>query len=359
MKNSQKGFIMLLPIIIVVVVVGGGIYLFSQNRPFAGTPKTQVSGTTQTSLSFNDSDLRILATRISDSVNSAPVFNTIKSDVITKTDQTFLVKYLGRYSSNSLPPIEESQKILATYSNLLDIFDTNVKKQYQCLFTLGDVCSLQSIRNIQNIIGLRAVTFFQQNKSSEAQSTAYDIVSLGRSITTNADSANTLLVGWSVQNLGYDILTTIKQKGIISVNDKLALIANLRKEQKKVLQYMYTGTADEIDYITSPNNKPSRQLDHDEEDLVNTYRKGASANPTAWNPTETKKFFYSSYKIALSNVDLACGSTPVDSMLNFDFDPQNQQTENYVGKMLYATTYASLDTMSQKRCVIENLIQNL
>ena len=359
MKN-QKGFIVpLLIAIVAVVAIGGGIYFFTQNKPPVTTLTTQVSNNPQVSSGFNDSDLKISATRISDTTNSASAFSAIKSDAISKVDLDFLTKYLSNYSSKNLPPVSQSQKILTTYSNLLSIFDANASKQYQCLFASGDTCSLQPVRSISNLAGLRALTFFQQNKSSQAQSTASNIVGLGKNVTANADSVITLLVGWSVQNLGYNILATVQPKGAISANEKTTLVANLRNEQKKVLQYMYTGVAEEIDYITSPNNKPSRSLVPDEEDLINTYRKGAATTPTAWNPAETKKYFYDSYKIALSNVDLACGVTPVTSKIDLNFNPQDQQVENYVGKTLYSTAYASLDTMSQKRCAVENLIQNL
>ncbi len=364
-SGKSKTKIILIGIILIVVIIVGIVFAFSskksttQNKQSATTLTTQVSNTLQESSGFNDSDLRISATRISDTINSAYAFSAIKSDAISKVDQDFLTKYFGNYSSKNLPPINQSQKILTTYSNLLSIFDANVSKQYQCLFESGDTCSLQSLINIGNLASLRALTLFQQNKSSQAQSAASSIVNFGKNVTANADSVITLLVGWSVQNLGYNILATVQPKGAISSSDKSTLIANLRNEQKKVLQYMYTAVAKEIDYITSPNNKPSRPLDADEEDLINTYRKGAATTPTAWNPNETKKYYYDSYKIALSNVDLACGATPATSKMDLNFNPQDEQTENYVGKTLYSTGYASLDTLSQKRCAVETLIQNL
>lgn len=114
-----------------------------------------------------------------------------------------------------------------------------------------------------------------------------------------------------------------------------------------------------IDYIVSPNNKPTKTLSTDDENFVNQIRQEAAASSTAWNPTETKKYFYDSYKIAISNVDLACGVDPVNSKMKFDLSLENSQTENYIGKTIYSSSYPTLDSSNKKRCSIENLIQNL
>ena len=361
MKNSQKGFVgAILLVIIGVLVVGGGVYFYSQNKSVSTTaPINDVSNNAKNSNAFYDSDLRISHASISVSNNSASAFNAVKTNLVAKADSDFLSKYFANYSAKNLPPITQSQKILTAHTDLLNIFDANANKQYQCSIGIGENCSLQPIRNIANLAALRSLVAFQQNKPSEAQSTALNIVTLGKNVTANADAVITLLVGWSVQNLGYNILATVQPKGTLSANEKANLIATLRQEHKKALRYEYTRTAEGIDYITSPANKPSAIITSDEEETIAIYRKGATASPTAWNPTETKKYFYDSYKIALSNIDLACGVTPKTSVMNLNFDPQNEQTENYVGKTMYSTTYASLDTMSQKRCAIENLIQNL
>lgn len=364
MKNSQKGFVgALLLVIIGVLVVGGGVYIYSQKKsPPTNTLTNQVSNNTQNPTTTNDADLRISYVPISASNNSAPAFNTIKTDSIAKADLDFLSKYFSNFSSKNLPPIAQSQKILTAHGDLLKIFDANSNKPYQCSIAMGESCFLQPVRNIANLAALRAVISYQQNKLSEAQTTASNIVALGKNITANLDDTITLLIGWTAQKLGYNILSMVYPKGnspLFSDNEKSNLIATLRREQKKSLQYDYTRRMEMIDYITSPNNKPSIVVDADGEETIKIYRDGIAASPTAWNPSETKKYFYDSYKIALSNIDLPCGATPQKSMQNLNFDPNNQQTENFVGKTLYTTTYASLDTLSTKRCEIENLIQNL
>lgn len=359
MKNYHKGFVKpLLIIIIILLIAGGGYYLFSKKQ----LDIYQVSLSNQKitdSKKFDDSDLKISLIRIPDSENSSSAFNAIKSDAISPPDQNFIKQYFINYSSKKLPPITQSQKILDSYSNLLTIFNNNSNKKYQCSFVFGDTCSLTSIRNMAYLSGIKATTLFQQNKSIEAQGVASDIVIFGKNITANSDEVITLLVGWSIQNIGYNILTTVKSINRVSNDEKTNLISNLRLEQKNVLRYLYTYTAEQIDYITSSDKKPTRPLYSDEEDLINIYRNNISINPKSWNPDETKEYFYKSYKISLSNIDLDCDKTPTTIKINTDFNPQDESAENYIGKTFYSTVYASMDSLSKKRCDIEKIIQNL
>lgn len=362
-RKSNTSIIIIL--IIVIILIAGGWYLYSSSQEklaTTNTPISQVLNDTQNPIVPSDADLRIPYVPISSSNNSAQTFNAVKTDSITKADSDFLSKYFGSFSSKNLPPVAQSQKILTTHADLLKIFDANANKPYQCSIAMGESCFLQPVRNIVSLAALRAVTSFQQNKSTEAQTTASNIIGLGKSITANLDDTITLLMGWTTQKLGYSILLMVHPKNTspqFSDSEKTNLIATLQQEQKKSIQYGYTRSIEIIDYITSPNNKPSIVVDADGEDLVKIYRDGIVASPSAWNPTETKKYFYDSYKIALSNIDLPCGTTPQKSTQDLNFDPNNQQIENFMGKTLYTTTYASLDTLSTKRCEIESLIHNL
>jgi hypothetical protein len=138
------------------------------------------------------------------------------------------------------------------------------------------------------------------------------------------------------------------------------LIIKLRNEQKKVFQYSYTRFSEGVDYITSPDKKPINQATSaDDESTVNDYRKAIAENPNSWNPTETKKYFYDSYKIMISNIDLPCGANLPESKIETGFSPEDQKTENYIGKTMYSTTYAGLNTLNAKRCEVEMAIQNL
>jgi hypothetical protein len=346
---------------ILALLIAGGVYVYLQRQAatdlLGDVLGDKASRAVAQSAVFDDADLELSVARIPDATNSLSVFNGIKQNAILKVDQDFLNKYLRTYSSKDMPPVAESAKVLAAYPDLLSLFDAQANKPYQCLFNLGDSCLLNEVRGVANLGALRALVLFQQGKIDAAKDSATKVVSLGQGMTAHANSPVTLLVGWSMQNLGYSILETIGSKGAMSLDVRAKLIENLRTEQRNVLRYVYTDTAEEVDYITSPENKPSRSLGPDEEDVINTYREGAAASPSAWNPVETKRYFYDSYKTMLSNVDLACGATSTESGIDLKFDPNDTKVENYVGKTLYTTAYASFDSLNAKRCAIESLIQ--
>ncbi len=368
--TKQKGFIVpFLIILIIIVIIGGGMWYFYLNKVTAVVPSSDMQATSTLALNTSgtskvvsgayDSDLRLSPVRISKSTNSVSTWNAIKSDAILKADSDFLTKYVPTYSSKNIPPLAESQKILDKYPKLLAVFDANANQPYQCLFILGDQCSLNTIRSVSYLVGLRAIVQIQQKKPVEAQQTASNIVALGKNVTANTDSLITLLVGWVSQQTGYNLLTAIGPKTKLTKTEKAALIAQLRKEHKTVLKYTYTNAAEGFAYITSAKNKPTRLPDADEEEYINELRETIAANPKSWNQAETQKYFYDSYKIAIANVDLACGATPVNSKLDLTFDPEDEDAENYIGKTLYTDAYASLDIVNEKRCAIEKLIQGL
>ncbi len=374
MKNSQKGFVVPLLIVIAVLVIGGGVYYFTKKAPASQVNNIQSSIPDQSGITntnnvssspiSTDSDLKISYVKIPASNNSASTWNSISATAIAKSDLDFLGKYFGSYSSTNLPPLSQSTALLAKYQSLLATFDSAIQKQYQCSIDMGESCLLNSVRYTSQVAALRAVVSMEQKKLTDAQKEAEGVVSAGKQVTANADDVIPLLVGWLSQKLGYGILNTIHQNQggtYLAADKKAQLIATLRQEHKTVLKFMYTRYAELVDYITSPSNKPAdKALASDEEDQVNTYRKEATASSNAWNPTETKKYFYDSYKIAISNVDLPCGSTPANSIIgNFSAKNTTVQDENYAGKKIYSTLYPSLDNLSVKRCDVENLISSL
>jgi hypothetical protein len=359
MKNQKGSLGGVVLIIVAVLILGGaGYYFFLQNKQ-ASSSSLVVSGKDKKSGGFDDSDMKFVTTKIAAEANSAAAFNAVESGAIAKADLDFLNKYFNTFSSKNLPPITESNKILAKYSSLLSVFDANVAKQYECSIMTGEACSLQSVRNIANLAALRTTTLIQQKKSREAQASAWNIVRLGQSTTALTGDVLTLLIGWSVQKLGYNIVDTIKPTGNFTEKGRQELISKLRQEHKNVLKASYTNIASQIDYITSPSNKTLRPLDQSEEEIVAVFRKEAATRSDAWNPLETKKYYYDSFKIELSNIDLACNAVPAASILDLKFDPKDTVAENYVGKTLYTTAYASLGGMNAKRCEIEALINTL
>ncbi|MES2215766.1 MAG: hypothetical protein V4481_00535 [Patescibacteria group bacterium] len=356
--RKSKATILVILVILLLLLVGGW-YFFSQ-RKISSTPvKDSV-----TPIVFDDSDLKVSYPEPSlISENSAPAFSAVNSSLVTSADMTILTKYIASSTPTSIPPVTQANKILSAYPILVKTFDENATKPYQCNMGKGESCSLNAVRGITYLAATRALISFRQNKIADAQKTASSIVSLGKNITANADAEITLLVGWITQKTGYSVLSIINSKNktpLFSEVEKNALITQLRNEQKKVFQYSYTRAAEGIDYITSPDKKLVNQaMSTDEEAIVNEYRKTIAENPNAWNPTETKKYFYDSYKIMISNIDLPCGANLPESKIEMGFNPGDQKTENYIGKTLYSSAYAGLNSLSTKRCEVEAVIKNL
>jgi hypothetical protein len=245
---------------------------------------------------------------------------------------------------------------------LLTTFDENATKPYLCNLGKGESCFLSSVRDMAYLAGVKALVLFEQNKVADAQKIASNLVNLGKNVTANADAEITLLVGWDAQKTGYSVLSIVNSKNkkpLFSEAEKSALITQLRNEQKKVFRYGYTRMAEGIDYMTSLDTKPVNQvMSMDDEAMMAGYRKAIAEDPNAWNPIETKKYVYDSYKIMISNIDLPCGANLPGSKIETGFNPEDQKTENYIGKTMYSTGYAGLDAFSAKRCEVEMAIQN-
>ncbi len=370
MKNFKNGVatvsLLVVAAVVLVAAIGAGVFYYSKNN---GVSKSAQLGTstmvaTSTQVAFDDSDLKVSFVRVPASENSLAGWNQIKSDAISKSDNDFLTKYFTSFDPANLPAFGDGTRIINNYQNkkLLKIFDAQSNYAYQCSLTMGDVCnSFNIIRSTAKLAALSAVVSFEQKKYADATAEAQKVVMTGQKMTAHADDVITLLIGWMIQKSGYAILNEVqsKQHGVsMAPEEKARLIANLREENKNVFKIMYSGEAETIDYITSPANKPAYVLSLDE-GLIATYRKGAASSLSAWNPQETKKYFYDSYKITLSNLDKPCGSELATSTLDIGFSPANTSDENYVGKVLYTTTYAGLDGVQKKRCEIESLIQSL
>lgn len=350
---------LIVAIVIIIVLIAGGWYFFSQKKSSFTTIKEYRDHVT-----FDDSDLKISYT-ITPTVseNSAPAFNALSGNLVTSEDVNTLTKYIASSTQANLPPIIQANKIISKYPDLLKVFNENATKPYQCNLGKGESCFLSAARGMTYLAGAQALVLFEQKKTADAQKTASDLISLGKNIAANADTDIALLVGWAAQKTGYSISSIVNSKSktpLFSEAEKSALITQLRNEHKKVFQYSYTRTAEGIDYITSPDKKPiSQAMSSDDEAIIDQYRKAIAENPEAWNPTETKKYFYDSYKILISNIDLPCGANLPEGKVNINFNPEDQKTENYIGKTMYSTTFASLNTLSVKRCEVESAIQNL
>lgn len=317
-----------------------------------------------------DSDLIVKWEKIPDGQNSASAINAA-GGVISKADSDFLSKYFGKgYDVNNLPPLAEATSVAARNVKTLQAFFTaSTTPFFQCsVMMTPERCNFQPVINIGRFLLLRSYVLEKAGKMPEALSITSSLVGLGRKITKEADDVVSVRVGWSLQKDGYQRATLLNPKLStpfgISAEEKTNHANALRDEHKNVFRIAYTREAEFLEYLADKNKVPSFPQTADDIATADEYRKSIALGK--FNLEETKKYFYDSYKTQIANVDVACGGplarAPYDfkAEVNMATTTSNQSSiENYVGKILYWTTYTSFDSLNTKRCEVETLINKL
>jgi hypothetical protein len=373
--HSHKLRNFLIFFIILVLVGAGGWWFFETNIKVTLPPLPVITETAPnqlapiTPVAEKMEELEVVRLPVPVEQNSSAIWNTIPKDPITKDDKDFLNKYVfgDTFTDAKSIPQGESKKILEKYKKLLVTFEQGTDKQYyQCSLAKGETCALSVLRDIAHLAALNSFVLYNDGKLSESVSYSQRIVKLGQMITANSDDFITNLVGWVVQKYGYTALLVTKNYPAFSKEQKQALIDALRKEDKDVFKINYKNRAEVIDSITDVNAKPSVVFYPEDEDLLKQYRDAIAkkyadgAHPEIWKPEEVKRWFLDSLKIELANINLPCGSPTQDSIVDIGFDENNTtDLNNYLGKMFYTTTAASLGNTNLKRCEVEGLINSL
>jgi len=294
--------------------------------------------------------------------NSASIFEPLANSPLLKSkdDIAFLNKYFTNFSKSNLPPLAESKNILAKYKDVLPVFENGVDKgYYQCSIYMGDQqCNVTgTFLDVSRLAALNSFVLMEGGKTNDAQQYALKISKFGRMVTANAYDMISLIVGWTVQKTGYQMVVFTGANSQITQADTTVFIQNLRAEHKNVIQSQYTNYIEDVDYLTNENNKTPK-ADLDTLKQFDEWR--TEANPTTWDPDIVKNWFYNSLQISLSNIDLPCGSTYKTSKIDVGFNIKDtDKTENYLSKMVYENMYAGLDNYNEKRCEVENIIKSL
>lgn len=345
MKNQKGSALVWVIVIVIILIVVGFLFLrFSKNSD------TQTAAPAEKVVVFDDSDVKVSPSVIAPGANSLDAFMTLGKNPITAVENVFLSQYIGTTTSK-LPPVAPSQKILVAHADMLKVFDENADKEYACLFAEGVVCPLSQIRDVGRLAALRSLVQMQQGKSAQAQAGGWNIVKFGQHVGKNPDSVITLLISWVLQSMGYDTVLATNPKGKFTDAARLELITTMKDGQKTALKSDYQHFVRMIDYITNPS---SVQLPPDQKEIADVYLKEAGSSATAWNGPETKKYFYDSLKIQLSNIDKGCGVALIDSKADTHFDSAStdKSVENYVGKTLYNQGNVSLNSLNERRCTL-------
>jgi len=367
MQESKKSALVpsIIIIIVLIIIVFVGFWMYAHQKSTVGKTSTSSANS---QIAF-DADLIMQYQKIPDSENSLAAFYAASSTVLSKNDQNFLTTYISNNPTNKLPPPGQAAKVLTSNQNLLKVFDANLDKQYQCSMIRDEICPLAIMRTTEFMAAARTFSYLDQGKYDAAQKSALDVVRLGQIIDAHADDDVTLLIGWVGQKIGYDQALMVQSRSkpalpqVYTDSEKSALISQLRREHKAVITSNYVLHSEAIDYLSSatyvPDDRSLMPADPDEVNALAERRRDIAANPKGWNPQETKKYYYDSAKIELSNVDLPCGAQLASSTIDVGYNPERPNDENSIGKQIYSTTYASLSSLNTRRCAIEADINKL
>jgi hypothetical protein len=177
-----------------------------------------------------------------------------------------------------------------------------------------------------------------------------------------------MVVGWSLQKDGYQRIVSLNSKLLtpfaMSADEKAGRVKALRDNHKELFKFLYTRKSEELDYLVNKSKTPSYPMSDTEVASLEEYRKSIELG--SFNLAETKKYFYDSYKNDINNVDLSCGGSVTKPPYDFSRDVNAATTtgdqssiENYIGKVMYWTTFPELNGVYAKRCEVEDLINKL
>ena len=345
---------MVIIILLVLAVVAAVLY-------FVMPRKSGMKGVLQSQV-LDDSSIKIIYTPLpSTSENSAQAFAAVKKN-LSQADLSRTYGLVASSTPTKLPPLKEAKALLASYSDTLKVYDANATKSYECsTLNSGTFCPLGVLRDAGYLAALRPLVYLQENKPADAQKKAQEVAAFGRTISANSTDLLTLLIGWVVQKVGYTSLSVVNTKikaPALSEEEKQGLIKKMRDEHKVVLRHVYTNGVLGIDLIAS-DAQIAANIDESEKEAIMNYRKARTQNPLAWNTNETKKYFFESSQKMIANVDAACGAQLVLSTLDLGYDPKDTAAPNYIGKTLYSAGFANFDSLNERRCEIEALINKL
>ncbi|GEM_PF-3403196 len=315
-------------------------------------------------------DLLMNWTKIPDDQNSA-VDISAASALITQADKDFLSKFFGKgYDVKNLPTPSAATAVAARNVKTLQAFSTtSAMPLYQCSAVMTpEQCNFEPLRDIGRFLLLRSYVLQNAFKIPEALSIATNLADLGRKVTAGADEVVPLLVGWELQKNGYQRIAGLNTKTsapvVLPADEKANRVNVLRDEQRKVFRLMYTRQAEGLEYLADENKVPSFPQSAKDISAADEYRKSIALGK--FNLEETKRYFYDSYKIQIANVGVACGGQLAKPPYDFSAEVHTATStgsqssiENYVGKILYWTTYTSFDSLNAKRCEVEDIINKL
>lgn len=359
---SKEGPLMVILVAVVaVLLVSAGIYLYYQRQVSLSEnlviePVSVVTETASKPPVFDDSDMRL---KFDTTLVDCGVINNL---TISEEDRATILAYTAS-TSLSTKADQNVQKIIASYSDQIDFFlsDQNSWADHASVLDTEDktICNFSNIRTLGSLSLARAKELAFNSNSIETKNTITNILDISQKLQENSQSAIPYLVGFAIKSLTVDLITILNEKNLISITEYKALLEKYSDSgigNKKALQYEYSIVAEVIDDLAQLNftQKVTKQFG---QEFLSAFKE--EKTDFNFEPNNTKLLFLNLFKELYSNVD-----SPCDTILQLHIptlDP-NDTGENSLGKAIFASNaggIGSLDNLKNRRCLLENKINNI
>ncbi|MES3004795.1 MAG: hypothetical protein V4690_01630 [Patescibacteria group bacterium] len=282
-----------------------------------------------------------------------------------EVDRDFLTQYLNNYPNIEKLNLKEAERILSKYDSYIDVFDGVTGKEYfQCQSGVDGLdCKLSVVRNLSQVVGLKALYLYNTGKAEEAKAYANKIIKLGDMTSASGSDLITTLVGLAVHNTGYKVLNLVEGDSVMDEAEKESHISKIREFHRDGMKKEYSRAIEFIEYVDDLNKPTSQSMYFQSEEEINIFRT-AVKDSLLWDSFATKKLFYDSLLIDLENIDMPCGTPYKNShkeisinMEEFDFD--NDASQVNVGEFMYEMGHLTYEAYIKKSCEIQDLIKSL
>ncbi|MCR4311080.1 MAG: hypothetical protein NUV54_00710, partial [Candidatus Taylorbacteria bacterium] len=286
-KKARNKMVISIGIILAVLIVVGVIWYFVfpstlpsfLQRSAVVTEETasEVLPTPQTPPPPFDADMTLSWVQVPDEQNSAHLVVSVGSTT-NSADKQFLAQYFSKgYDVQHIPAVASASEVASRYSEAVRSVQEATTPFFQCSVTMAqEQCNYANVRAVGQLFSLQAYALDLAGKIDDAFSAGESLVHLGQQVTANADDVINLLLGFELQQNGYQdtvvLNTKTQEPHNLTVEDKVGRVVALRANHKNVLKILYSRSAEMVDYLTDSNRGLSFPLTAEDPLMLNGYR---------------------------------------------------------------------------------------
>jgi hypothetical protein len=260
--------------------------------------------------------------------------------------------------------MKQAESILLKNKNNLEIFEEAVNKNnYQCINAEDVGCSFANIRHMSNIAALKSLMLYNSGRVEDSQQYAQKIIKLGEMMAGSSRDLLAVLFSEPIYKTGYKVLNLVKATTVLSENEKNRLISKLKESYRDAALKEYSDIVELVEYIDDPNKVINLTENYISVEQINFFRQVVEEYGN-WDAFAAKKLFYDSLVVDLANLDAPCGTPYVNSYtdVGIDLDTvdvlKNYATVNMTN-FIYASGYLPYNSIIERRCEVEDLINTL